>query len=63
LRRTGFRALDTDWKNVYVRRPNQDERETGAEPLAQGGRMCADISNDLRTGTFPTSLDRTPVLI
>ena len=26
------RALYTDWKNVYVRRPNQEERETGAEP-------------------------------
>lgn len=23
--------LYTDWKNVYVRRPNQEERETGAE--------------------------------
>jgi transposase len=23
------RALYTDWKNVYVRRPNQEERETG----------------------------------
>jgi hypothetical protein len=29
------RALYTDWKNVYVRRPNQEERDTGAEPLTQ----------------------------
>ena len=35
------RALYTDWKNVDVRRPNQEERETGAEPLTQFGRMCA----------------------
>jgi transposase len=35
------RALYTDWKNVYVRRPNQEERDTGVEPLTQFGRMCA----------------------
>ena len=35
------RALYTDWKNVYVRPPNQEERVTGAEPLTQFGRMCA----------------------
>ena len=35
------RALYTDWKNVYVRRPNQEERATGAAPLTQFGRMCA----------------------
>ena len=35
------RALYTDWKNVYVRPPNQEERATGAEPLTQFGRMCA----------------------
>ena len=33
------RALYTDWKNVYVRRPNAEERETGAEPLTHFGRM------------------------
>src|SRR4051812_4331245 len=27
------RALYTDWKNVYVRVPNADERVTGAEPF------------------------------
>lgn len=35
------RALYTDWKNVYVRRPTAAEEETGAEPLTQFGRMCA----------------------
>jgi hypothetical protein len=34
-------ALYTDWKNVYVRRPNAEEQVTGAEPLTQFGRMCA----------------------
>jgi transposase len=37
------RALYTDWKNVYVRPPNQSERVTGAEPLTQFGRMCATL--------------------
>lgn len=35
------RALYTDWKNVYVRRPTPDEQATGAVPLTQFGRMCA----------------------
>jgi len=34
-------ALYTDWKNVYVRVANADERVTGTEPLTQFGRMCA----------------------
>jgi hypothetical protein len=42
------RALYTDWKNVYVRRPNQEERETGAEPLTQFGRMCAALGRSSR---------------
>src|SRR5207248_2589236 len=37
------RALYTDWKNIYVRPPNQEERATGAEPLTQFGRMCAQL--------------------
>ena len=35
------RALYTDWKNVSVRPPNEEERETGTAPLTQFGRMCA----------------------
>src|SRR5688572_24736269 len=34
------RALYTDWKNVYVRLPTEEERLTGAVPLTQFGRMC-----------------------
>jgi transposase len=34
-------ALYTDWKNVYVRPPTEEERLTQAEPLTQFGRMCA----------------------
>ena len=37
------RALYTDWKNVYVRPPNHEERVTGAAPLTQFGRMCAKL--------------------
>jgi hypothetical protein len=38
-------ALYTDWKNVYVRPPNQMERVTGAEPLTQFERMCATLAS------------------
>lgn len=31
--RAGGRENRTDWKNVYVRVPNADERLTGAAPL------------------------------
>jgi transposase len=47
------RALYTDWKNVYVRRPNQAERETGAEPLTQFGRMCAQLGIQIIPASSP----------
>ena len=34
-------ALYTDWKNVYVREPNAQERMTGTVPRTQFGGMCA----------------------
>lgn len=34
------RALYTDWKNVYKRKPTEDERLRGEVPVTQFGRMC-----------------------
>jgi transposase len=52
------RALYTDWKNVYVRRPNQEERETGAEPLTQFGRMCAMLGIKIIPASSPQAKGR-----
>lgn len=52
------RALYTDWKNVYVRRPNQEERETGAEPLTQFGRMCATLGIKIIPASSPQAKGR-----
>ena len=46
-------ALYTDWKNVYVRPPNQAERITGAEPLTQFGRMCATLGIQIIPASSP----------
>jgi hypothetical protein len=51
------RALYTDWKNVYVRRPNQEERATGAEPLTQFGRMCATLGIKIIPASSPQAKD------
>lgn len=52
------RALYTDWKNVYVRRPNQEERETGAAPLTQFGRMCATLGIKIIPASSPQAKGR-----
>lgn len=52
------RALYTDWKNVYVRRPNQEERDTGAEPLTQFGRMCAALGIQIIPASSPQAKGR-----
>lgn len=52
------RALYTDWKNVYVRRPNAAERETGAEPLTQFGRMCAALGIQIIPASSPQAKGR-----
>src|SRR5918992_657922 len=51
-------ALYTDWKNVYVRRPNQEERDSGAEPLAQFGRMCATLGIMIIPASSPQAKGR-----
>jgi transposase len=52
------RALYTDWKNVYVRRPNREERETGAAPLTQFGRMCAALGIQIIPASSPQAKGR-----
>jgi hypothetical protein len=52
------RALYTDWKNVYVRRPNQEERASGAEPLTQFGRMCAALGIKIIPASSPQAKGR-----
>jgi transposase len=51
-------ALYTDWKNVYVRQPNQEERVTGAEPLTQFGRMCAKLGMGIIPASSPQAKGR-----
>ena len=52
------RALYTDWKNVYVRVPNAEERVTGAEPLTQFGRMCAILGIQIIPASSPQAKGR-----
>lgn len=52
------RALYTDWKNVYVRPPNEEERATGAEPLTQFGRMCAKLGIRIIPASSPQAKGR-----
>jgi transposase len=52
------RALYTDWKNVYVRPPNEEERVTGAEPLTQFGRMCARLGIRIIPANSPQAKGR-----
>jgi transposase len=51
-------ALYTDWKNVYVRGPNAEERVTGAEPLTQFGRMCATLGIRIIPASSPQAKGR-----
>jgi hypothetical protein len=41
-----------------VRRPNQEERETGAEPLTQFGRMCALLGIQIIPASSPQAKGR-----
>jgi hypothetical protein len=51
-------ALYTDWKNVYVRVPNAEERESGAPPLTQFGRMCAALGITIIPASSPQAKGR-----
>jgi transposase len=51
-------ALYTDWKNVYVRLPTEEERLTGAVPLTQLGRMCAQLGIRIIPASSPQAKGR-----
>ena len=51
-------AVYTDWKNVYVRPPNQAELVSGAEPLTQFGRMCATLGIQIIAASSPQAKGR-----
>jgi transposase len=51
-------ALYTDWKNVYVRLPTEEERLTEAEPLTQFGRMCAQLGIRIIPASSPQAKGR-----
>ena len=51
-------ALYTDWKNVYVRRPTEEERLTDTVPLTQFGRMCAQLGIRIIPASSPQAKGR-----
>src|SRR5262245_25196417 len=51
-------ALYTDWKNVYVRPPTEDERLMQTEPLTQFGRMCAQLGIRIIPASSPQAKGR-----
>jgi hypothetical protein len=51
-------ALYTDWKNVYVRRPTEDERLAGIAPLTHFGRMCARLGIRIIPASSPQAKGR-----
>lgn len=59
LERYGIpQALYTDWKNVYVRRPTEEERLTETEPLTQFGRMCGQLGIRIIPASSPQAKGR-----
>jgi transposase len=52
------RALYTDWKNVYVRRPTDAERTSGIVPRTQFGRMCATLGIAIIAASSPQAKGR-----
>lgn len=51
-------ALYTDWKNVYVRPPTEEERLAETEPLTQFGRMCAQLGIRIIPASSPQAKGR-----
>jgi len=51
-------ALYTDWKNVYVREPNSQERLRGEEPVTQFGRMCRELGIEIIAASSPQAKGR-----
>lgn len=51
-------ALYTDWKNVYVREPTEEERLTGKVPWTQLERMCARLGTRIWAASSPQAKGR-----
>jgi transposase len=51
-------ALYTDWKNVYVRPPNAEERASGEPAVTQFGRMCAKLGIRIIAASSPQAKGR-----
>ncbi len=51
-------ALYTDWKNVYVRSPNAEERARGEAAVTQFGRMCAKLGIRIIAASSPPAKGR-----
>jgi len=51
-------ALYTDWKNVYVRPPNAQERLRGEAAVTQFGRMCAKLGIRIIAASSPQAKGR-----
>lgn len=51
-------ALYTDWKNVYVRLPTEEERLTETAPLTQFGRRCAQLGIRIIPASSPQAKGR-----
>jgi transposase len=52
------RALYTDWKNVYKRKPTEQEALNGTAPVTQFGRMCAGLGIDIIAASSPQAKGR-----
>jgi transposase len=52
------RALYTDWKNVYVRKPTEAEHASGVQPLTQFGRMCQQLGIRIIPASSPQAKGR-----
>jgi hypothetical protein len=52
------RALYTDWKNVYVRLPNAQERLRGETALTQFGQMCQKLGIRIIAASSPQAKGR-----
>lgn len=51
-------ALYTDWKNLYVRPPNAQERMRGEPAVTQFGRMCAKLGIEIIAASSPQAKGR-----
>ncbi len=51
-------ALYVDWKNIYVRSANAQERVSGEEPVTQFGRMCTRLGIRIIAASSPQAKGR-----